>query len=151
MFYYSSRVQMCKLDHKEGWVLKYWCFWIVVLEKTPESPLDSKEIKLINLKGNQSQIFTGKTAPEFQYYGHLMWRADSQEKTSMPGKTEGWKRRREEKEDEMAGRHHRLNGLEFEQTLGDSEGQRSLERCSPKSQTQLSNGTTKFYPKYVLS
>ena len=48
---------MWELDHKEGWALKNWCFWIVVLEKTPESPLDSKEIKLVNPKGNQPWIF----------------------------------------------------------------------------------------------
>ena len=49
----NSHVQMWELDHKEGWVQKNWCFQIVVLEKTPESPLDSKEIKPVNPKGNQ--------------------------------------------------------------------------------------------------
>ena len=49
----SSNVRMWELDHKEGWVLKNWCFWIVMLGKTLESPLDSKEIKPVNLKGNQ--------------------------------------------------------------------------------------------------
>ena len=68
----------------------------------------------------------------------------------MLGQIEGWKRRREETGDEMAGWHHQLNGHEFEQTLGDSEGQSSLERCSPKSWTRLGDGTTMFYSKYVL-
>ena len=50
----SSRVWRWELDHKEGWALKNWCFWTVVLEKTLGSPLDCKEIKLVNSKGNQS-------------------------------------------------------------------------------------------------
>ena len=57
-------VQMWELDHKEGWAPKYWCFWIVMLEKTPESPLDNKKIKPVNPKGNQSWIFTGRTDAE---------------------------------------------------------------------------------------
>ena len=57
----SSHVWMWELDHKEGWALKNWCFWTVVLEKTLERPLDCKEIKLVNPKGNQSWIFIGRT------------------------------------------------------------------------------------------
>ena len=60
----SSQVWMWELDHKEGWVPKKWCFWTVVLEKTLESPLDCKEIKPINPKGNQPWIFTGRTDAE---------------------------------------------------------------------------------------
>ena len=59
----SSCVQMWDLGHEEGWVLKNWCFWTVVLEKTLESPLDHK-IKPINPKGNQHWIFTGRTDAE---------------------------------------------------------------------------------------
>ena len=66
---------------------------------------------------------------KFQYFGYLMWRADSLEKTLMLGKIEG--RRRRGQEDEMVGWHYQLNGHEFEQTLGDSEGQGSLACCSP--------------------
>ena len=55
---------MWELDHKEGWVLKNWCFWTVVLEKTLENPLDYKEIKPVNPKGNQSWIFIGRTDAE---------------------------------------------------------------------------------------
>ena len=83
---------MWVLDHKEGWMLKNWCFWAVVLEKTPESPLDSKEIQPVNLKGNKPWIFIGRTdaeAVKLQYLGHLMQRADSFEKTLMLGKIEG--------------------------------------------------------------
>ena len=60
----SSHIQVWELDHKEGWALKNWCFWTVVLEKTLESPLDWKEIKPVNPKGNQSWICTGGTDAE---------------------------------------------------------------------------------------
>ena len=60
----SSHVGMWELDHKEGWAPKNWCFWTVVLEKTLESPLDSKEIKPVNPKGNQAWIFVGRTDAE---------------------------------------------------------------------------------------
>ena len=60
----SSHVWMWELDHKEGWALKNWCFWTVVLEKTLKSPVDCKEIKPVNPKGNQPWIFTGKTDAE---------------------------------------------------------------------------------------
>ena len=76
---------MWELDYKEGWALKNWCFWNVVLEKTLENPLDCKEIKPVNPKGNQSWIFFGRTDAEakLQYFGYLMWRTDSLEKTLM--------------------------------------------------------------------
>ena len=86
---------MWELDHKKVWALKNWCFWTVMLEKTLESPLDSKEIKLVHPKGNQSRIFIGKTdaAMSLQYFGHLMWRVDPLGKTLMLGKIEGRRRR----------------------------------------------------------
>ena len=59
-----NNVQKWKLDHKEGWALKNWCFWTVVLEKTPESPFDCKETKPVNPKGDQSWIFIGRTDAE---------------------------------------------------------------------------------------
>ena len=90
----SSHVQVWELDHKEGWMSKNTCFLIMVLEKTLESPLDSKEIKPINPKGNQPWIFIGRTDAEAEeYFGHLMWRANSLEKTLMLGNTEGGRRR----------------------------------------------------------
>ena len=90
-----SHVQMWELDHKEGCLLKNQCFQIVVLEKTLESPLNCKEIKLVNPKGNQPWIsLEGLMFKlEFQYFGHLMWKADSLEKTLMLGKIEGRRRR----------------------------------------------------------
>ena len=78
---------------KESWVLKNWCFQIMVLEKTLEIPLDSKEVKPVNSKQNQPWIFIGRTEAEVQYFGHLMQRADSLEKTLMLGKTEGKRRK----------------------------------------------------------
>ena len=94
---FSSRhIWMWKLDHKESWVLKNWCFWITVLEKTLKNPLDCKEIKPINLKGNQPWIFIGRTDAKAE--APILWwpdaRTDSLEKTLMLGNTEG-KRRRE--------------------------------------------------------
>ena len=86
---------MWELDHKESWALKNWCFWTVVLEKTLESPLDSKEIKPVNPKGNQSWLFTGRTELnlKLQHFGPLMQRTDSFEKTLMLGKIEDRRRR----------------------------------------------------------
>ena len=86
---------MWELDHKEGWTMKNWCFWAVVLEKTLESPLDCKEIQPVNPKGNQSWIFIRRTDAEAEapYFGHLLWRADSLEKPLMLGKIEGRRRR----------------------------------------------------------
>ena len=89
----SSHVWMWELDYKESWALSSWCFWTVVLEKTLESPLDFKEIQPVYPKGNQSWIFIGRTDAEDEYFGHLMRRTDSLEKTLMLGKTEDKRRR----------------------------------------------------------
>ena len=90
----SSHEWMWKLDHKESWVLKNWCFWTVVLEKTLETPLDCKEIQPVHPKGNQSWIFIGRTDAEAEapILGHLMWRADSLGKILMLGKIKGRRR-----------------------------------------------------------
>ena len=116
---------------KESWVLKNWCFWTVVLEKT-ESPLDCKEIKPLNPKGNQSWIFTWRTDAEAGV--PILWPPDVKNWLIWkdPDAGKGW--RREEKgltEDEMVGWHHWLDGHEFEQALGVSDGQGGLECCSP--------------------
>ena len=91
----SSHVWMWELDHKEDWVLKNWCCWTVVLEQTVESPLNCKKIKPDNPKGDQSWIFIGRTdaETELQYFGHLMRRASSLEKTLMLRKIEGRRKR----------------------------------------------------------
>ena len=91
----SSHIWMWELDYKESWVLKNWCFWTVVLEKILESPLACKEIQPVHpkeispecsLKGLMLKL-------KLQYFGHLMWRTDSLEKTLMLGKTEVGRRR----------------------------------------------------------
>ena len=125
-------VQMWELNHKEGWVPKNWCFWTVLLEKTLESPLDCKEIKPVNPKENQPCIFIGRTDAEAE--APILWPPDA--KSLLIGKDpdagKDW--RQEEKgktENEMVGRHHWLNAHEFEQVLGDGEGQGSLMCCIP--------------------
>ena len=127
----SGHIWMWELDYKESWTPKNWCFWTVVLEKTLESPLDSK-IKPVNPKGNQSWIFIGRTVAEAE--APKLWLLDVKSRLVRKN-SHAWKDwRQEEKgstEDEMVGWHHQLNGHEFEQTPGDSEGQGSLECCSP--------------------
>ena len=127
----SSHVRMWELDHKWSWAPKNWCFWTVVLEKTLESPLDSKEILSVNPKGNQSWIFTGKTDAEAET--PMLWPPVVMEwligKDSDVGKD--W--RQEERgmtQDEMAGWHHWLDAHEFEQALEVGDGQGSLACCT---------------------
>ena len=112
--------------------LKNWSFQIAVLEKTLESPLYARRSNQSILKKiNAVYSFEGLVLKiKLQYFSHLMPRANSMEKISDAGKDWG----KEEKgmtEDEMVGWHHQLNGHEFEQTLGDGEGQGSLMCCSP--------------------
>ena len=128
----SSHVWMWKLGHKEGWVQKSWCFQIVVLEKTLESLLDSKEFKSVNPKGNQSWIFIGRTDAEAETPIH--WPPDAKYWRTGKDPDAGKDWRWEEKgmtEDEMVGWHHQLDGHVFEPTPGDSGGQRSLVCYSP--------------------
>ena len=91
----SGHVWIWELDYKESWVPKNWCFWIVVLEKTLESPLDCKEIQAVHPKGDQSWTFIGRTDAEAKtpIFGHLMQRTDSLEKTLILAKIEGRGRR----------------------------------------------------------
>ena len=122
----SSCARMWKLDHKEGWVPKNWCFRTVVLEKTLESPLDCKEIQPVNPKGNQPCIFIGRTDAEAE--APVLWPPDV--KNWLIGKDpdagKDWEQEKGATEDEMVGWHHQFNGHEFEQTREDSEGQESL-------------------------
>ena len=100
-------VMLWELDHKESWALKNWCFWTVMLEKTPESPLDSKEIKPVNWR-------TEAEAP-------ILWPPDMKNWLIGKDPDAGKDWRQEEKgitEDEMVGWHHQLNEREFEQALG---------------------------------
>ena len=94
----SIHVWIWELDYKESWTLKNWCFWTVVLEKTPESPLDCKEIQPVILKEISPEYSVGLMLKlKIQYFGHLMWRTDLLDKTLMLGKIEdrkgrGWQR-----------------------------------------------------------
>ena len=87
---------MWELDYTESWALKNWCFWTVVLEKTLESPLDCKEIKLVSPKGKSVLNIHWKDwcwSWSSNTLSYLMWRTDSLEKTLMLGKIEGGRRR----------------------------------------------------------
>ena len=128
----SSCVWMWELDQKESWVLKNWCFWTVVVEKTLENPLDWKEIQPVHSKGDQSWVFTGRTDAEAET--PILWPPDT--KSWLIGKDpdagKDW--RHEERgmtEDEMVGWHHRLNRHKFELTPGVGDGQGGLACCSP--------------------
>ena len=128
----SSHVWMWELYHKEGWALKNWCFWTVVLEKTLERPFDCKEIKSVNPKGNQHWIFIGKIDAETA--APVLWPPDAKSWLIRkdPGDGKDW--RQEETgtaEDKMIGWHHRFNGHKFEQVLRVGEEQRSLVCYSP--------------------
>ena len=121
---------MWEVDHKESWVLKNWWFWTVVLEKTLESPLHCKEIQPVHPKGNQPWIFIGRTDAE----APILWPRDAKSWFIRKDCDAGKDWRQEEKgmtEHKMVGWHHLLNGHEFEQALGDGEGQGSLLCCSP--------------------
>ena len=128
----SSYVWMWELDHKDGWTPKNWCFWTVVLEKTLESPLDFREIKPVNPKGNQPWISIG--SPDAEAEAPILWPPDVKSRLTGKDPDAGKDWGQEEKgltEDEMIGCHHWLIGHEFEQALGDGEEQGSLACCSP--------------------
>ena len=115
---------------EEGWMLKNLCLWIAVLEKTLESPLDYKEIKAVNPKGNQPWIFIGRTDAE----APILWPPTAKNWLLRKDPKAGKDWRQKEKgmtEDKMVGWHHWLNGHEFEQTWGYGERQGSLVCCSP--------------------
>ena len=129
---------MWELDHKEDWVLENWCFRIVVLEKTLESPLDCKEIQPVNPQGNQPWIVIGRTGAEAE--APILWPPDVKSWLTGKDPDTGKDWGQEEKgvtEDEMVGWHHQLNGHEFEQTLGDSERQENLACCSSWGHKEL--------------
>ena len=111
----SSHVWMWELDHIEGWKLKYLCCWAVVLEKTFESPLDWKEIKPVDPKGNQSWIIIRRTNAEVEAPIVLPPDAKSQLIRKDPDAGKDWRQEdKRRKKDEMVGLHHWHNGYEFE-------------------------------------
>ena len=148
---------MWELDHKECWVLKSWCFWTVVLEY----------LTVLWKARRSNQSILKEITPEYSleglmlkmkryYFGHLMQRADSLEKTLMVGKIEG-RRRRMRWLDEMVGWHHWLSGHELKQALGVGDGQGSLVcyclwGCKESDTTEWLNWTEfKIYIGLLLS
>ena len=128
MVFSNSHIWMWELDHKEGWALKNWCFWTMVLEKTLESSLDCKKIKSVHPKGNQSWIFIGRTDAE----APILWSPNAKNWLLRKDPDAGKDWRQEEKgmiENEMVGWHHQLYG--HEQAPGVGNGQGSLTCCSP--------------------
>ena len=138
---------MWESDCEKSWVLKNWCFWTVVLEKTLESLLDCKDIQPVHSEGNQPWYFFERTDAKAET--PVLWPPHAKSwligKDSEGGRDWG----QEEKgttEDEMAGWHHQLNGREFEWTLVDGDGQRgeawrAAIHGVTKSQTWLNNWT----------
>ena len=126
----SSHVRMWEVVHT-GWKLKNWGSRTVVLDKTPEGPLDRKEITPVNLKGNQPWIFIGRADNEAETPILCPPDAKSWLIGKDPDAGKDWGQEKGLTEDEIVDWHHRLNGHEFERTPGDGEGQGSLTCCSP--------------------
>ena len=122
---------MWELNHKEGRAPVNWCFWIVELGKTLESPLDSKEIEPVNPKGNQSRIFIGRTDAEAET--PMLWPPDAKSQLTEKnlGAGKDWRHEKGTTEDEVVGWHHRLDGHKFEQALRDSVWRRAWHAAAP--------------------
>ena len=118
-----------KLDYKESWEPKNWCFWIVVLEKTLEIPFDYKEIQPVRPKGDQSWVFIGKTDTEAET--PILWPPDAKSWLigTDPDAGKDWGQEKGTTEDEMVRWYHQLDGHGFGWTPGVGDGQGGLARC----------------------
>ena len=139
---------MWKLNYKEGWVQKNWYFWIVVLEKTLESPLDCKEIQPVNPKGNQPWVFNGRIDAEAPTRWPPAVKSWLLRKDSDAGKD--WGQEKGTTKNEKVGWHHQPNEHEFEQILEDS--QRSLVCCSlwTYKESDMIEQLNNHWPRIVL-
>ena len=143
----SSHLWMWELNYKESWVPKNWCFWTVVLEKTLESPLDCKRsnqpiLKEISPKYSLEGLMLKL---KLQYFGHLMWRTDSLEKTLMLGKTEGGRRRRRTVRQLDGITDSNMSLSKCQELVMDRKAWHAAVRQVTKSQTQLSDWTDQYW------
>ena len=128
---------MWGLDHKEGWIPKNWHFQTVLLDKTLESPLNNKEIKPVNPKGNQPWIFIWRTDAEAE--APIFWPLDAKSGLIRkdPNAGKDWRQEKRMTEGEMAGWHCRLDGHEFAKAPGTGDRQGSQVCCSPWGHKEL--------------